>query len=67
MTEPFAVGLTNDFLDPQGKLACRDIGRMNCSQAVRLSRGELPERLVNREVLERPGFRRKLEGRREIR
>jgi len=35
---------------------------MNCSQAVMLSRGELPEGLVNREVLERPGFRRKLEG-----
>jgi len=32
---------------------------------LRASRGEVPENVVNREVLERPGFREKLERFRE--
>lgn len=38
----------------------RDIGVMACSQALSLSRGEIPPGLVNREVLRRPGFVAKL-------
>ena len=52
---PHSVGWTHEFF--------RDIGTMNCSQAVSLSRGELPPGLVNREVLHRPGFLKKLEAR----
>ena len=39
----------------------RDIGRMNCRQMVALARGEVPEGLINTEVLERPGFQKKLD------
>ena len=38
----------------------RDMGRMDCEGAVAVSHGEPPENVVNREVLDRPGFRRKL-------
>jgi phosphoglycerate dehydrogenase-like enzyme len=40
----------------------RDLGRIDCAGAVNVSRGIPPKNVVNREVLERPGFRRKLEG-----
>lgn len=40
----------------------RDLGRIDCAGAVNVSRGIPPANVVNREVLERPGFRRKLEA-----
>ena len=49
---PHSVGWTHEFF--------RDIGYMACGQAVALSRGEIPPGLVNREVLHRPGFLKKL-------
>lgn len=39
----------------------RDMGRADCEGALALLRGEPPANAVNREVLERPGFVRKLE------
>lgn len=39
----------------------RDMGRIDCEGALAVSRGEPPLNVVNPEVLERPGFRRKLE------
>jgi phosphoglycerate dehydrogenase-like enzyme len=40
----------------------RDLGRIDCSGAVNVSRGIPPADVVNQRVLERPGFRRKLEN-----
>jgi phosphoglycerate dehydrogenase-like enzyme len=40
----------------------RDMGRIDCEGALAVMRGEPPASVVNREVLERPGFRRKLES-----
>jgi len=37
----------------------RDIGRTTCSAILNLSKGREPNGIVNREVLERPGFREK--------
>jgi phosphoglycerate dehydrogenase-like enzyme len=42
----------------------RDMGRMDCEGALAVARGEAPAHVVNREVLDRPGFRAKLEQRR---
>jgi phosphoglycerate dehydrogenase-like enzyme len=39
----------------------RDMGRMDCEGALAVARGEAPLHVVNRDVLERPGFRAKLE------
>jgi phosphoglycerate dehydrogenase-like enzyme len=39
----------------------RDMGRMDCEGALAVQRGEAPLHVVNREVLGRPGFRKKLE------
>jgi phosphoglycerate dehydrogenase-like enzyme len=39
----------------------RDMGRMDCEGALAVQRGEPPLHVVNRDVLDRPGFRRKLE------
>lgn len=39
----------------------RDMGRIDCEGAVAISRGRAPASVVNREVLERPGFKKKLE------
>lgn len=39
----------------------RDMGRMDCEGALAVARGEVPLHVVNRDVLERPGFRAKLE------
>jgi phosphoglycerate dehydrogenase-like enzyme len=39
----------------------RDLGRIDCEGAINVSRGLPPANVVNREVLERPGFKRKLE------
>ena len=38
----------------------RDMGRMDCEGALAVKRGEVPLHVVNRDVLERPGFRAKL-------
>ncbi len=38
----------------------RDMGRMDCEGALAVARGDAPLHVVNREVLERPGFRAKL-------
>src|SRR5215470_9591921 len=39
----------------------RDMGRIDCEGALAIYRGETPAHVVNREVLSRPGFLRKLE------
>ncbi|MEO8658796.1 MAG: NAD(P)-dependent oxidoreductase [Bryobacteraceae bacterium] len=39
----------------------RDMGRIDCEGVLAVSRGEAPANVVNREVLDRPGFRKKLE------
>jgi phosphoglycerate dehydrogenase-like enzyme len=39
----------------------RDNGIEACGHVLRLARGEVPANVINREVLERPGFQRKLE------
>lgn len=38
----------------------RDMGRIDCEGALAVRRGEAPASVVNREVLERPGFQTKL-------
>jgi phosphoglycerate dehydrogenase-like enzyme len=43
----------------------RDMVRIDCEGAIALSRGDLPRSIVNREVLERPGFQHKLKRHRE--
>ncbi|HLJ13992.1 MAG TPA: NAD(P)-dependent oxidoreductase [Bryobacteraceae bacterium] len=43
----------------------RDMGRMDCEGALAVYRGEPPANVVNRDVLERPGFQRKLQRHRE--
>jgi D-3-phosphoglycerate dehydrogenase len=40
----------------------RDMGRIDCEGALAISHGNAPANVVNREVLDRPGFRRKLGG-----
>ncbi len=40
----------------------RDMGRIDCEGALSIYRGEAPENVVNREVLRRPGFLKKLEN-----
>jgi phosphoglycerate dehydrogenase-like enzyme len=39
----------------------RDMGRIDCEGALAIRRGEVPPHIVNPEVLERPGFIRKLQ------
>jgi phosphoglycerate dehydrogenase-like enzyme len=39
----------------------RDMGRIDCEGAIAVSRGQQPKNVVNQEVLQRPGFRKKLE------
>jgi phosphoglycerate dehydrogenase-like enzyme len=60
---PFAQ-LDNILLAPHciawtDELFC-EMGTMACRQAVELSQGTIPGGLINREVLERPGFQHKL-------
>jgi len=50
---PHSIGWTDELY--------RDMGSMCCRQMVSLSKGEIPEGLINREVLKRQGFRNKLE------
>ena len=45
----------------------RDMGRMDCEGALAVARGEAPLHVVNRDVLERPGFRAKLDAHRNSR
>ncbi|MCL4402785.1 MAG: dehydrogenase, partial [Acidobacteria bacterium] len=40
----------------------RDMGRTDCEGALAVRRGEAPAHVVNRDVLERPGFRKKLDS-----
>jgi phosphoglycerate dehydrogenase-like enzyme len=39
----------------------RDMGRIDCEGAIAVSRGQVPKNVVNRDVLGRPGFQKKLE------
>ena len=39
----------------------RDMGRIDCEGALLIAAGEVPPNVVNREVLDRPGFRQKLQ------
>jgi phosphoglycerate dehydrogenase-like enzyme len=39
----------------------RDMGRIDCEGALAVFRGEAPANVVNRDVLQRPGFQKKLE------
>ena len=43
----------------------RDMGRIDCEGALAVMRGEAPASVVNRDVLKRPGFLRKLDAYRE--
>jgi phosphoglycerate dehydrogenase-like enzyme len=56
--------LDNVVLAPHWLAGTRDAflyaGRTNCEGLLRAAQGELPENIVNREVIERPGFQRKL-------
>jgi phosphoglycerate dehydrogenase-like enzyme len=49
---PHSAGMTRDFL--------RAMGAIDCEGMLACARGEAPATVVNREVLERPGFRAKL-------
>lgn len=40
----------------------RDMGRTDCEGALAIWRGEVPNSVVNKEVLDRPGFKQKLEN-----
>jgi phosphoglycerate dehydrogenase-like enzyme len=50
---PHALAWTQELMRDNGLEACRNV--------LAVSRGELPGGIVNREVVDRPGFRRKLE------
>jgi phosphoglycerate dehydrogenase-like enzyme len=56
--------LDNVILSPHWAAGTRDVfrdaGTANCEGMLRAARGELPDHIVNREVIDRPGFRRKL-------
>jgi phosphoglycerate dehydrogenase-like enzyme len=56
--------LDNVILSPHWSASTTDVwqatGRAMIDGMLRASRGELPENVLNREVLEREGFRRKL-------
>jgi phosphoglycerate dehydrogenase-like enzyme len=49
---PHAIAWTNELF--------RDLGRVVCQQAIDLSGGKIPLGVVNKEVLDRPGFQAKL-------
>jgi len=56
--------LDNVILTPHWNASTRDVWRATGDNVTRsvlaIARGELPEHIVNREVLDRPGFQRKL-------
>ncbi len=59
------LSLENAILTPHWSASTTDVfratGRAMAEGMLRASRGEVPENVVNSEVLERPGFREKLE------
>lgn len=61
--------LDNVILSPHGIAwtdeGFRDIGRINCQRMIHLSRGKIPEDVVNKEVLNKPALHKKLEKYRE--
>ena len=57
IVSPHAIALTEECY--------RDIGRLNCQKAIQVSRGEIPDNVVNREVLEKKSFQEKLARYRE--
>ena len=58
------VILTSHSIGWTGELF-RDMGRIDCEGALAIARGQVPSNVVNKEVLERPGFLRKLAGYRD--
>jgi phosphoglycerate dehydrogenase-like enzyme len=58
------IGLDNVILTPHWNASTSDVwratGQAMAAGMLRASRGELPDHIVNREVLERPEFRKKL-------
>jgi phosphoglycerate dehydrogenase-like enzyme len=62
-TDPL-IQLDNVILTPHWSASTRDVwqatGQAMIDGMLRASRGEFPENIVNREVLDRPGFRAKL-------
>ena len=68
-TEPLSADdpitkLENVVLSPHWAAGTRDAflyaGLTNCEAMLRAARGELPDNIVNREVIARPGFQAKL-------
>ena len=51
--DPWALAWTKNIMHDNGVEACGHV--------MRIARGEIPDSVVNREVLDRPGFRKKLE------
>ncbi len=49
---PHAIAMTDECY--------QDIGRTNCQRVIQVSRGEIPDNIVNREVLDRQDFQEKL-------
>ena len=62
-TDPL-IALDNVILTPHWSASTRDVWRATGEAMIdgmlRVSRGEIPADVVNREVLDRPGFRAKL-------
>jgi len=52
IVSPHALAWTQELM--------RDIGNEACQNVLAISRGQLPGGIVNREVLDRPGFKKKL-------
>lgn len=59
LLSPHAMAWTDELYEAQGREVCENV--------LTVLRGEIPRHVVNREVIERPGFRRKLEELRERR
>jgi phosphoglycerate dehydrogenase-like enzyme len=59
------LGLDNVILTPHSvawtEELFRDMGRIDCEGALAIRQGRVPSDVVNREVLTRPGFQRKLD------
>ncbi len=58
------IGLDNVILTPHWNASTTDVwratGQATAAGILRVARGEVPENVINREVLERPGFQAKL-------
>ena len=57
IVSPHALAWTNAIM--------HDNGVETCSHVLKVAHGEVPDAVVNREVLDRPGFRKKLESYRQ--